>query len=242
MSALPPINDNASQRSSVRSSVRSQTSSKAATASIRSSQRSSGSAAAHDVAVGGSVRSSQRSTGTSNARYSDKSAGSGSVRSITSSQALGKLAQLEDMLIRERHARESAENTLLALQKERIAREEATKKSESTEAQLSSIMNALQKVIISPDDTGNIRTLQQIVRNQGPGGARDKNAYVAPPSSNGSNRVGTTSVRSSVAASSTRSSVRTGEPRSFLDGVGQYERDRKREAKADKDRRLRSQQ
>ena len=223
MSALPPINDNASQRSSVRSSVRSHASSKGAGgSSVRSSQRSTGSAA-HQVeaGVGGSVRSSQRS---GSQRYSDKSAGTGSVRSITSSQALGKLAQLEEMLIRERHAREHAENTLLALQKERIAREEATKKSDNTEKQLTSIMNALQKVIISPDDTGNIRKLQNIVRTQGNGkkGCHDDDDD---------------SVRSSAAASSTRSSVRTGEPRSFLDGMGQYERDRKREAKSQKDQR-----
>src|SRR3989338_3441814 len=127
-----------------------------------------------------SVRSSQRS-GTST-----RTGESSSVRSITSTVALEQLRQLDDVLMRERHAREEAERTLQILQQERADKHAATRRSEKTERQLQTILSTLNKVLENPDDVKKLQNLQRV--------AIDGNASVSSGTS--SNRSSTSSYRS----------------------------------------------
>lgn len=143
-----------------------------------------------------------------------------STRSITSSVALSKLRTLEEMLMKERTAREMAEDTLVALQRERIAREQAMKQSEHAQKQLSTVMSALQRVLTQPNDPASVRKLQAIVRGM------PVNSATRTDSANAENDSETSSVAEARAA---------GQERSTLDGLGQNERDKK---KRDKQRRV----
>ncbi len=100
-----------------------------------------------------SKRGSVKSTGTSKA-------------SITSSQALSKLQDLEALLLAERRAREEAEETLISLQRERIGREAERQKSEQAQKQLSDVMNALTRVVSNPSDPVYRKKLQAILQGQ----------------------------------------------------------------------------
>ena len=127
-----------------------------------------------------------------------------STRSITSSVALAKLDQLEKMLLSERAARMEAENTMLALQQERLARDEALRKSEAAQKQLNDVLKAVRSVVDAPDNPGNIRRLQAVITGR--------------PLTGGS-----------------VPSIEAEHPRCFLDGIGEYERQRNKalkEAKA----------
>lgn len=195
--SLPPISPTSTVTASQRSSV-------------RPSQRAGGA----DGPLGGQ-QASQRSVGKASTSHQSHHS-QGSSRSITSSVALGKLAQLEEMLIAERRAREDAENTMLALQRERIAREEAVRRSESSEKQLADILHAVRTVVAAPENPGNIRKLQTLLK----GGAAQ-----------GGSSGATSSTPPTVTDPTLNSD---GRPRNFLDSVGQYERSRekaKREAK-----------
>jgi hypothetical protein len=130
----------------------------------------------------------------------------GSNRSITSSVALGKLAQLEHMLLEERSARESAENTMLQLQRERIVRDEASRRQAALEKQLETVMAAVKGVVADPDNPSNTRRLKAVL----------------------------TGGQTSSAASERDAVNSEGRQRSFLDGVGQYEREREKARKAAK--------
>lgn len=201
-SAAKPNKDTDVEKASVRSSVRSQK-------SVGSAQGVAPAAPEQTAGDDKVERASQRSV-----PKTDKSVGSASVRSITSSVALQKLAQLEEMLVKERQAREQAENTLLALQRERIAREEATKQSQVAQRQLTDVLSALRTVVLSPDEPANVRKLQKIL--QGRTNSGDDTA----------------STRSAASSNQNNNA-----PRSFLDGMGQYERERKREQQKEKDQR-----
>ena len=206
MSALPPLPQSATASDTEASSQRSMTSSRSSVASsYRSSQRS-----------GGSGRSGSQQHG-----HGGSSVGSGSVRSsqrsITSSVALGKLQALEGMLSQERRARERAETTLLALQKERSARHEADSRNERSQEQLSSVMSALQRVLTDPQDGNGIRKLQAIVR-----GAPVRN--VATPDL----RAEKQHHRQHAVVDHDTIDSNNKEPRSFLDAIGKYDRDQKK--------------
>ena len=153
----------------------------------------------------------------------------GSKRSITSSQALGKLDQLEKLLLEERRAREQAEDTLLALQRERVGRESERQKSEQTQKQLSDVMSALSKVINNPSDPIGRRRLQAIL--QGHHVTQTSPTPSLPPVA-GSNGRGSDAV--SVASTTSSQRVQRAKEQgniSFLDSLGQYERDKEREKK-----------
>lgn len=102
-----------------------------------------------------STRSSQRSASTSGRTES-------SSRSITSTVALEQLRQLDEILMRERQAREEAERTLSILQHERAEKDVATRRSEKTERQLQTILNTLSRVLENPDDLRKLRQLQRV--------------------------------------------------------------------------------
>lgn len=180
------------------------------TGSQRGSTRSSAAAAA------GSQRSSGAQSGGSRRSSSSNNGGAaatGSQRSINSTQALEKLQLLEEMLARERQAREEAEGTLLALQKERQAKDLALRQSQSAHRQLNDVMSALQKILVDPQDTSAIRRLQAVVR-----GSPQAVATMSQPSA----------TRHAVGPSSSDvEPTPAGGTGSFLDGIGQYERDRK---------------
>lgn len=167
-------------------------------AASNASQRSV--AAASNRSGAGSTRSGVPAVAASERSHRSQ----GSAGSISSSVALGKLAQLEKMLLEERRAREEAENTMLALQRERIAKDEATRKFEATERQLAAVMEAVKGVVSNPENPGNIRKLKTILT-----GVSDTSQAADPVATNSDGR-----------------------PRSFLDAVGQYERDRERARKA----------
>lgn len=160
-----------------------------------------------------------------------------SQRSITSSQALSKLQQLEELLLAERKAREQAEETLVALQRERIARDEATHRSEAAQQQLGDVMSALRTAVSNPSDPTTLRKLQAILR----GNPKTVSAAEQPASAYQSTVVGP-SVKPVSApgnkkddavdadSSSTAQRLRAANGQiSFLDGLGQYERDRAKE-------------
>lgn len=149
------------------------------------SERSAG--AGSNAQAGGSVRTSSQ-------------AGAGSTRSISSSQALEKLQQLEQVLNQERHAREEAETTLLALSKERQAKDAALQQSQMAQKQLGEVMSALQKILADPNDGAAIRRLQGVVRSTGVSGTNSNSKSGRPAA--------------------------VEENATFLDGIGQYERDR----------------
>ena len=207
--SLPPLHrgsDAGSNRDSVRSGS-------GYAASGRGSVRShrSGSAAP-DVA--GSVRSHQSSRAPSVAKSGSLR---GSERSITSSVALQKLSKLEDMLVSERRAREQAENTLLAMQQEKMAQSAQSQRPEAGQEQLGQIMTALQRVLSAPADPAGIQQLQSLVR-----GAPVRTA-ATPPASRGA----ATPASQGKPPRAPVPAPAADEPQSFLDAIGQYDRDRK---------------
>lgn len=164
--------------------------------SVAPSQRSERSARSQASAGHGSQRTASAGRASNKAPSQRSSAG----RSISSSVALSKLQQLEDMLLEERRAREQAELTLLQMKKSDLERHESVRRGEHAQKQLTEVMGALQRVLAEPHDAGGIKKLQGIVRG-------------AP-------------VRS-VNTPSERSGSQPQEGGSFLDNIGQYERDRK---------------
>eukprot|EP00759_Apiculatamorpha_spiralis_P006964 PhF_6_TR14148/c1_g1_i1/m.22632 len=116
----------------------------------------------------GSSRASQRSHHSS-ARNSIQggSVQGGSVgsRSITSTEAINKLKELEALLERERTARLTAEKTLQSLREERKAREEAEKQKLATEKQMQLILQSLQELIGQPVDIKQLNRLKKQVFN-----------------------------------------------------------------------------
>lgn len=156
--------------------------------------------------------------------------GSSAGRSITSSVALSKLQQLEDMLLEERRAREQAELTLLTMQREKLEREDKLDKGAHAQKQLSEVMSALQRVLAEPHDAGGITRLRNIVRGAPPKslGPRGGDANTANASAGGAGAAGGAGPSSSAAADDGADSTRSGQPRSFLDNIGSYDRDKKR--------------
>lgn len=147
----------------------------------------------------------------------------GSERSITSSEALSKLQKLEDMLLAERRAREEAENTLLSIQREKYLEggksgiHRAAGGGADPQQQLSDIMGALQRLLAQPNDPNNVRKLQAIVR-----GAPVHSAN-APPTPTSSQQTPSLGPKAGVASETKEEDA----PKSFLDQIGQFDRDRK---------------
>jgi hypothetical protein len=180
--------------------------------SVRSAQQQPGSTSttAPPVATSerGSVRShtsvappgSQRDSTRSHQSLGGASAGGASQRSITSQVALEKLQMLEEMLLRERQAREEAESTLLAMQREKVSKEDANRQSQRAQRQLGDVMSALQTILVDPTDARAIRRLQSVVRGSPQAAAGSEDAAIRQDAKQPS--------------------------KSFLDGIGQYERDR----------------
>jgi hypothetical protein len=110
------------------------------------------------------------------------------------------------MLVEERSARESAENTMLQLQRERIVRDEASRRQAALEKQLEKVMSAVKSVVGDPENPSNVRKLKAVLT--------------------GGSTSSTPSERDAVNSE--------GRQRSFLDGVGQYEREREKARKAAK--------
>jgi hypothetical protein len=137
-------------------------------------------------------------------------------RSITSSVALSKLQQLEDMLLEERRAREQAELTLLKMQKQKLERDDKLDKGAAAQRQLAEVMGALQTVLAEPHDAGGIAKLRNIVR-----GAPVRSA---PRSSGG----GTSHLGVEGAGSNPVRTASAQEPRSFLDNIGSFDRERQK--------------
>ena len=149
---------------------------------------------------------------------SQRTSTSVSKQSISSSVALSKLQQLEEMLLKERRARETAEATLLAVQRERAARDEATRQSAQAQRQLAEVMSALQSVVACPDEKKNVERLQQILRGNAVRG--DVAGTPADPAEKPASQ------------SSSQRAPQDKQQRSFLDGIGQYERARQKDKKA----------
>lgn len=164
------------------------------------------STASQRSAGAGSTTSQRQATGLPAAVSERSHRSQGSNRSITSSVALGKLAQLEQMLLEERGARENAENTMLQLQRERIVRDEASRRQAALEKQLEKVMTAVKSVVSDPENPSNVRKLKAVLT--------------------GGSASSTPSERGAVNSE--------GRQRSFLDGVGQYEREREKARKVAK--------
>jgi hypothetical protein len=161
----------------------------------------------------------------SSARASSGRAGASTAgRSITSSVALSKLQQLEDMLLEERRAREQAELTLLRMQKDKLERDSKLDKGAQAQKQLSDIMGALQKVLAEPNDTGSITKLRSIVR-----GAPVRSVGGRPNDSTSASKPAAANSQRDETGSEARSSAGAEEkPRSFLDNIGSYDRERQK--------------
>jgi hypothetical protein len=144
-----------SSRDSVRGSDRNATAAASNAAAAGSSVRSAAAAAPSDANALLATTASQRSRATATTT-------GGSQRSITSSVAIEQLRQLDDVLARERMAREEAERTLQILHQERAAKDTAARRSERTERQLQTILKTIQKVINEPSDGARLRQLQRI--------------------------------------------------------------------------------
>ena len=168
-----------------------------------------------------------------------------SMRSITSSVALGKLNKLEELLLQERKAREEAESTLITLQRERASREEATRKAEHTKQQLDDVMLALRQVVSAPDDPRNVSKLHSLLQGRPPSPspserARLKSAGNSPPTTyvNKATSQFVAQYNRNVPGidddkDSAHSSARNVDapPRSFIDNMGHFERTKEREHK-----------
>ena len=134
----------------------------------------------------------------------------------------------------------------MALQRERIAREEATRKAEHTKQQLDDVMLALRQVVSAPEDPRNVSKLHALLQGRPPSPsaserARKRTAVPTPPTaySNKATSQFAAQINRNVTGiyddkDSTRSSARDANkapPRSFIDGMGHFERDKERERK-----------
>ena len=202
---------------------------------------------------------SERYGGSERSGRSASSAGTSSTArtgaSISSSVALGTLNKLEAMLMEERRARQGAESMLLSLQKERVAREDAVRQSEATRRQLEGLMTALRSVVKEPNNAANVQRLQSLLdttRVDNAAYAKIRAEALAADNSSGADRFaknGTslappvdakyskkiTHALPAIHEGSTRSaSSSRGGQKTFLDGMGHYERARERERQREK--------